>query len=211
VAALAPAATVVDLGAGTGKLTRLLAERFARVVAVEPAPAMRAVLARLCPTAEVLAGADDDVPLPDASVDAVFAAQSFHWFDDADEIARVLRPRGLLVAMFNGPDSPVEPSIDAALDVLRERLPSALDYDPFDLGAGRRPELRQFEPFRHVCLPNVQQFDRESLVAFYASMGWVADLPDDERVPLLDAFRARLTADAYERTWACNVYWSRLR
>jgi SAM-dependent methyltransferase len=204
-------ATVLDLGAGTGKLTRLLVERFSHVIATEPAPAMRRVLEGVCPGAEVHEGADDDIPLTDASVDAVFAAQAFHWFDGVDEIVRVLRPDGALVAMFNGPDTPVEPPIDDALAALRERMPSALDYDPLDLGHGHRPELPQFAPFEHVRLRNEQRFDRESLVAFYASMGWVADLADDERLPLLEAFRARLHAHAYVRVWACDVYWSRLR
>ena len=71
---LPPTATVLDLGAGTGKLTRLLVPAFGRVVAVEPAEAMRRLLETLCPEAEALAGTGQEVPLADASVDAVFAA-----------------------------------------------------------------------------------------------------------------------------------------
>src|SRR4029453_11034776 len=98
--ALPSTATVLDLGAGTGKLTRLLVPAFGRVVAVEPASAMRAILGRLCPDAEALAGTGQEIPLVSASVDAVFAAQAFHWFDDeraVAELMRVLRPPGALV------------------------------------------------------------------------------------------------------------------
>jgi ubiquinone/menaquinone biosynthesis C-methylase UbiE len=97
---LTNAATVLDLGAGTGKLTRVLASRFDRVIAVEPADAMRHLLVRICPQVEAFAGHSRDIPLPDGSVEAVFAAEAFHWFDDDQslaEIARVLRPGGALV------------------------------------------------------------------------------------------------------------------
>ena len=76
---LGPAADVLDLGAGTGKLTRELVPRFARVVAVEPDDAMRAVLEEVVPGAEALAGRGESIPLADASVDAVFSAEAFHW------------------------------------------------------------------------------------------------------------------------------------
>ena len=92
---LLSSAKVLDLGAGTGKLTRLLVPAFRRVVAVEPQDAMRRVLEAVCPEAEAHAGNAAEIPLGDASVDAVFVAQAFHWFDNESalaEIARVLRP-----------------------------------------------------------------------------------------------------------------------
>src|SRR2546425_12464886 len=82
-------ATVLDGGAGTGKLTRLLVSVFDRVIAVEPADPMRRQLVRLCPDAEALEGSGQDIPLPDASVDAVFAAEAFHWFDDDRALAEI--------------------------------------------------------------------------------------------------------------------------
>jgi SAM-dependent methyltransferase len=211
VAGVAPDATVLDLGAGTGKLTRLLVGRFEHVIAVEPADAMRRVLEAVCPAAESRAGTADAIPLPDASVDAVYAAQAFHWFDDEQsvrEIRRVLRPGAPLVAMFNGPGAPVEPPIDDVLALLRERAPEAVDYDPLDLGHGRAPDLSGFASFDHARFPNSQTLDREGLVAFYASMGWIGDLPDDERLALLDGVRTRLSADAYRRVWETDVYWA---
>jgi ubiquinone/menaquinone biosynthesis C-methylase UbiE len=89
------ATAVLDLAAGTGTVTRLLIGRAARVVAVEPDERMRAVLAARCPEAEVLEGRGEDIPLPDASVDAVAIASAWHWLDPdraVPEIVRVLRP-----------------------------------------------------------------------------------------------------------------------
>ena len=93
------ATAVLDLAAGTGAVTRLLVGRAARVVAVEPDERMRAVLAARCPEAEVLEGRGEDIPLTDASVDAVVVASAWHWLDPeraVPEIARVLRPGGYL-------------------------------------------------------------------------------------------------------------------
>jgi SAM-dependent methyltransferase len=219
---LPSAATVLDLGAGTGKLTRLLVPAFGRVLAVEPAQAMRRLLVTLCPEAEALAGTGDEIPLPDASVDAVFAAEAFHWFDDKRalaEIARVLRPDGALVLMWNLPSAPTEPSIRAVEQLLTERVPKGyLGYDPLDLGGPRYVSGEwhialagaPFEPLREARLRNPQTLDREGLVAFFASMGWLADLPDVERLPLLDEVRSLLTASEYRRLWETHFYWTRL-
>lgn len=216
-----PTATVLDLGAGTGKLTRLLVPAFGRVVAVEPAEAMRRMLETLCPEAEALPGTGQEIPLGDASVDAVFAAQAFHWFDDeraVAEIARVLRPRGALVLMWNLPAEPWEPSTAAVEEILTRRGPkrSEVSYDPLDLGgpryaSGEWPLAESsFEPLQETRLPNPQTLDRDGLVAYFASMGWLADLPDDERLPLLDEVRSLLAAPEYRRIWQTHVHWTRL-
>jgi SAM-dependent methyltransferase len=221
-AALPPTATVLDLGAGTGKLTRVLTTAFDRVVAVEPAEAMRRLLAAHCPQAETLAGNAHEIPLADESVDAVFAAQAFHWFDDEPavaEITRVLRFRGKLVLMWNLPSGPTQPSIAAVEQFLAERGPTAEEFgsDPLDLGGPRYASGEwvlalesPFEPLRSAQLPNPQTLDREGMVAFFASMGWLADLPDAERIPLLDEVRSRLITDEYQRLWETYVYWTRL-
>jgi SAM-dependent methyltransferase len=104
-------ACVVDLGAGTGKLTDSLLNRNVEVVAVEPDPQMLAVLAARLPQVRALAGSAEQIPLPDGSVDAVLVGQAFHWFrrPDADrELARVLRSGGVAGMIWNLPDRSVE-------------------------------------------------------------------------------------------------------
>jgi SAM-dependent methyltransferase len=221
IAGLPGASTVLDLGAGTGKLTRLLVSRFGRIMAVEPAEPMRRVLAMLCLEAEVLAGSAEEIPLADASVDAVFAAEAFHWFDGERalaEIARVLSPGGALVVMWNVPAGPTEPSIAAVDQLVHERAPRDLGHDPGDLNASRfaSGEWRAafagspFEELREARLPNPQTLDRDGLVAFLASMGWIADLPDVARSALLERIRSLLDADEYLRPWETRAYWTRL-
>ncbi|HWJ96893.1 MAG TPA: methyltransferase domain-containing protein, partial [Acidimicrobiales bacterium] len=105
---IAPGRTVVDLAAGTGKLTRLLAATGASVTAIEPVDAMRDQLLQACPGVEAVSGTAEAIPLPDRTVDALTVAQAFHWFDPAAalaEIARVLRPGGALGIVFNERDT----------------------------------------------------------------------------------------------------------
>jgi SAM-dependent methyltransferase len=221
VAEVPASSSVVDLGAGTGKLTRLLLARFARVVAVEPADAMRLRLIELCPDADALAGSAEAIPAADASVDAVFSAEAFHWFDGERalaEIARVLRPHGALVLMWNVPAGPTEPPTEALERFVDERAPRDLAYDPFDLNAERfvSGEWRRafagspFEELREASFANEQTLDRDAFVSLLASMGWVAGLPDDERLPLLDTMRSLLDADEYVRPWTTLVFWTRV-
>jgi SAM-dependent methyltransferase len=216
-------ATVLELGAGTGKLTRLLITRFAHVIAVEPDEAMRHMLASLCPKAETCAGSAEAIPLAEGCVDAVFAAEAFHWFDGERalaEIARVLRPLGALILMWNVPGGPTEPSIAAVEQLLTERAPAReeLGHDPVDLNTHRFASGEWRAPFadsafgelREARFANPQTLDRAALVAFFESMGWLGDIPAPERLPLLDRVRSLLDADEYRRSWETHVYWTRL-
>jgi ubiquinone/menaquinone biosynthesis C-methylase UbiE len=106
-----PGRQIVDLAAGTGKLTALLVEAGADVIAIEPIAAMRDRLRRQLPGTPVLAGTAEDLPLANRSVDAVLVAQAFHWFDvrrAMTEIARVVRPGGFLGLIWNPRDRGVE-------------------------------------------------------------------------------------------------------
>ena len=215
-------AAVLELGAGTGKLTGLLVSAFARVFAVEPDTEMRRRLGAFCPDAQLLRGNAEEIPVADASVDAVFAAQSFHTFDQRRaiaEIERVLRPRGAIVLLWNVSAGSAQPSIAAVHDLLDEHWPK--DWDPIDLGLAyaSRDWPREwqemfaksaFEELEEARFQNPQTADKESLVAFFASMGWIAVLPNDRRVPLLEEVRSRLTAPEYVLPWETRVYWARL-
>jgi SAM-dependent methyltransferase len=224
VAGVSSSATVLELAAGTGKLTRVLLGRFARVIAVEPAPAMRRLLVERCPAAEVLAGSAEQIPLPDAACDAVFVAEAFHHFDVGralGDIARVLRPQGALILLWNVPVGPWEPQITEVEQLLVERIGrlGALNYDPLDLGGTKYTSRTWAHPFaaspfevlQEDRLPNPQTLDPEGLTAFLASMGWIADLPDSERLPLLGQVRSLLTASVYARQWETHVHWTSLR
>ncbi|MCI0156058.1 class I SAM-dependent methyltransferase [Leifsonia shinshuensis] len=102
---------VVDLGAGTGKLTRALIDRGREVVAVDPSPQMLEVLGERVPEADVRLGSAEGLPVPDASAGLVVAAQAWHWVDPAvavPEVARALRPGGRLGLVWNDRDENVE-------------------------------------------------------------------------------------------------------
>jgi ubiquinone/menaquinone biosynthesis C-methylase UbiE len=147
-------APVVELGAGTGKLTRMLVDRFDRVVAVEPLTGMRVLLESLVPQAEVLTGRAEEIPLADDVVQAVFSAEGFHWYDGEAALAeaeRVLQPGGGLVLMWNVSAEPTEPSIAAAATLLNERGSSERQVSRYDSGEWREPFVRsRFEELRHA-------------------------------------------------------------
>jgi SAM-dependent methyltransferase len=214
-------AAVLELGAGTGKLTRVLIDEFAQVIAVEPDPAMRRWLAELGPRCELLAGTAEQIPLANTSVDGVFVAEAFHWFAHEralTEIARVLRPGGVLVLMWNRPAGTIEPPIAAVEQLLEPHWPKDIEM-PLDLDPSRFSYARDwpdafvasaFEPLRELQMPNSQTVDRDGLVAFFGSMGWIGDLPPEQLATLLGEVRSRLTADEYQLPFETNVHWTRL-
>ena len=105
------ATDILEIGAGTGILTRLLSERVAHVTAVEPDERMRAVLDAGQVDLEVLAGAAEEIPVADSTVDVVIAQSAWHWVDEeraVPEVARVLRPGGRLSLVWSGPDRSVD-------------------------------------------------------------------------------------------------------
>jgi ubiquinone/menaquinone biosynthesis C-methylase UbiE len=208
-------ATVLDLGAGTGKLTRMLVEQFDRVVAVEPLDGMRALLTALVPQARVLTGHAEMIPLADNSCDAVFCAENFHWFDGdlaVAQIVRVLRPGGTLILLWNVPAKPTEPSITAAADLLQRRGSSERAVARYDSGEWRKPFIgSRFEQLREAHSFHAQSVDREELLAYFASMSWIAVLPEQERRDLLEEVRGLLDADRYTRFWRTERHVTTLR
>lgn len=213
----------MELGAGTGKLTCVLVPAFGQVIAVEPDEGMRRLLRSHCPQASVITGRAESIPQADQSVDAVFIAEAFHLFASkhaVGEIARVLRPGGVLTLMWNVPAGPAEPPVAAVDQLLVDRGPDpgTAGYDPADLnprryasGDWRLPFAEsRFGDFQEASLPNPQVLDRDGLVAFFASMGWIADLPDTTRLPLVHQIRSLLPAVEYRRPWLTRVHWARL-
>jgi len=194
-------ADVLDLGAGTGKLTRLLATRH-RVVAVEPDAQMRALIR----DAEALPGTAEAIPLADDSVDAVFAAEAFHWFDAPRtlvEVARVLRPRGVLSLVWNRAD----PSEDVLPEGVLPKLPGGHPrLTDWRLAFDAAP----FEPLREVLLPQESEVPRVVLLDFFASVSPLTSLPPDERAAALERIANALDRPTYRRRWNVAVHWTRL-
>jgi SAM-dependent methyltransferase len=220
-AGLPSSATVLELAAGTGKLTRLLVSRFARVVAVEPDASMRRLLVVGCPESEAMDGLAEQIPLAGHSVDAVFVAQAFHWFDNEaalTEIARVLRPHGALVVMWNVSSGPTMPTITAVEELLAPIWPQDSDFPHDMMRRGWTPDAWQlafaqvtFDEIHEAKLANPQTVDPQGLVAFFGSLGWVATVPDEDRQQLIDTMRSQLTATEYVLPWQTRVHWTRLR
>jgi ubiquinone/menaquinone biosynthesis C-methylase UbiE len=202
-------AEVVDLAAGTGKLTRLLAERFDRVVAVEPDERMRALLG-----GGSLAGTAERIPLPDASADAVFVGDAFHWFDATvalGEIARVLRPRGGLVLLWNDWWDTDPPIPAAAAELLREPFERSGRCFQADVQAWRGAfEGSPFEPPREERLRGEATRSAEELATLFCSTSSIASLEPAER----EALRGRLVDlldGEYRLPVEVELVWTRLR
>ena len=186
---LGPGRTAVDVGAGTGKLSRLLAATGARVVAVEPLAEMRALIEGV----ETLDGTAEELPLADGVADVVTVAQAFHWFDHEralPELHRVLRPGGSLVLVWNmrDLDDPLQRGVEellapmrAAVSARHGRWREPLTRSPL-FGAGETREFR-YE----------QRFTADDLCDRVASTSFVAALEDDEREALLTRVRALTT------------------
>jgi SAM-dependent methyltransferase len=203
---LGPEASVLDLAAGTGRLTSELARRFAHVIAVEPNDSMRALIA----DGDVRAGTAEKIPVADASVDAVFVGEAFHWFAPhaaIPEIARVLRPRGGLAIVHLHWWETEPPLPDAALELLREpwlRF-SAQRNPPWD-GAF---DVTAFEPLRYERAEDGIDVDPEELLELYSTTSSLAALAHDARAELLARVRPLLDG-AYRLPIKSELAWTRL-
>src|ERR1700760_436542 len=186
---------VLDLGAGTGKLTRELAGRGPDVVAVEPLAGMRDELSRVLPGTPVLDGSAEHIPLPDGSVDAVLAAQAWHWVAPeraAPEVARVLRPGGTLGLVWNERDD-AEPWVGELNGIVNE-LGRRLQAEAMREG-NNSDQPRVGPPFGPLELHQVRwvhDTTKPELVDMIASRSYVILLPPDRRAVLLAAARQPL-------------------
>jgi SAM-dependent methyltransferase len=195
---------VLDLGAGTGKLTQVLAARYARVIAVEPLDELRALLAVRVPGAEVRAGAAEAIPLDDASVDAVFAGQAFHWFANdtaVGEIARVLRPGGVLALLWNVPNG--TPSVPPAYN---ERLEALHDEGRPDPPDDRVLDRFPFGEQHEEVVEHEHLSPRDDVLALAASVSWIAMRDDREEV--LAELGGLLPPGEYVFPLRCEMTWT---
>ena len=183
---------VLELGAGTGKFTRLLVERGVDVLAVEPVAAMRERLAALGGGVTALDAVAESLPLAPGAARAAVAVQAFHWVDAPralEELHRVLEPGGRIGLAWNDRDADAAPwqhELDALLEPRRGDTPTHRD------GAWRAAveaspayELRESRAWRWA-----QPMTAALLVDRVASISFVAALPDDERAALLAEVRA---------------------
>jgi SAM-dependent methyltransferase len=203
--------TIVDLGAGTGKLTRALLVTGARVIAVEPGDAMRAELERALPEVEALRGAAENIPLADASVDCIAVGSAFHWFrhDEAlPELHRVLRRGGGLALLWNSRDrdQPIHREIGDLIEpFVRRGRPGPEHW----ADALRRSNL--FSAPEEAHFPWVQKLDADGLVARVGSISFIASASPEARAELAGLLRgvaARL-GGTVDFPYVTDVYVSR--
>lgn len=195
---------VVDVGAGTGKLSRLLVGRAADVVCVEPDERMRAVLARQVPEATVRDGAGEHIPLEDASADAVLVSSAWHWMDHAAttaEVARVLRPGGTLGVVWSGIDWTDEwfQQVRARVEADAAAAPSSVMAALVDRAAmddsTHALELPRDAPFSEPEQHSVRwtlPMTADDLVGMLGTVSGILVLPDDRRRAVISEVRDAL-------------------
>ncbi|WP_245722159.1 class I SAM-dependent methyltransferase [Nocardia crassostreae] len=179
---------VLDLGAGTGKLTGVVLETGVPVRAVEPDAAMRAALRERFPEVSALAGTAESIPLPDDSVDAVGVGMAFHFFDQArafPEIARVLRPGGVVAALWNDHDDSVEWVAELGR-VSRSTLSLS--------GRARTgvPDHPLFRPFEQNVFPHSHRRTADGLTATIGTHSHTLIVTPEERAEVLGRIAAFL-------------------
>jgi SAM-dependent methyltransferase len=213
---IAPGRTVVDVGAGTGKFTSLMAATGASIVAVEPLEAMRAALAGELTVVKILEGTAEAMPLADGSADAITVAQAFHWFDlprALPEFQRVLRPVGRLGVIWNDLDVSVPwvAEFNAIIAVPRVGTPHPSESGAADLGNWFGPQVRARFGHAHV-------HDRESLLDRVNSMSFVAVQPEAGRAEIFERVGALVDGhpqlagrETFDLPYVTEAFWAERR
>lgn len=188
--AIGPGRQVLDVAAGTGKLTRSLVATGATVVASEPSESMRSVFATTVPGTPQVASTAELLPFADDSFDVLTVAQAFHWFDAPvalAEFARVLRPGGGLALVWNERDES-DPMIAELTRIskwdVHQPYPVGMDFGTVVADSGR------FQPVERTRIRFTHELDRTTFVEQVASRSYIAVLPDDRRRTILDAVAA---------------------
>ncbi len=205
---------VLELGAGTGQLSRALLGAGLELTAVEPLGPTRELLAAAIGADHVRDGRAEAIPLPEDSVEAVFAADSFHWFDETramPEIKRVLRPHGGVAILRTAPKLDL-PWTREFGEILMESRPEHPAFG--DRGAAAAlEEDPAFGPVTETFVTTPSVLDRAQLLAWVASFSWVAVLAPDERDRLLGRLEevlerhhvVRLEHDMMHHLWLARL------
>ena len=201
---------VLELGAGTGKLTTSVLALGHDVVATDPSAEMLARVRTVAPRARRVVGTAEHIALPSGSVDVVVAGQAFHWFDQQralPEIARVLRPGGVLALVWNTADQKV-PWVKKVFNLI--------GLGDADVGRDPVEGSELFAASERKVVRHWQKFDRVSLLGFCSSQSRVSTLSETERRAILD--QVGVIYDSYGRgpdgmllPWNTYCYRSRVR
>ncbi|MEU9112773.1 class I SAM-dependent methyltransferase [Streptomyces sp. NPDC048483] len=197
-----PGLRVLDLGAGTGKLTATLVALGADVVAVEPDPAMLTELRRALPAVRALPGRAEAIPLPDGSIDAVLSGNAMHWFDMAvagPEIARVLAPGGILAGLWNVMDDRVDwvaglARVGGSAAIGPRDVPASWRTETADMHLPKTGVAARFGSPEQAEFPHGQRRTADSLVATLATKAGMLVMPEQERQATLGRIRAYLAS-----------------
>lgn len=198
---ISPGTRVVDLAAGTGKLTRLLVPSGADLVAAEPVAGMRETFRAILPRVPIIASTAEQLAFRDASLDAVTIAQAFHWFDEERAVAalaRAVRRGGRVALLWNARDRTV-PWVDKVwgiMDRVEKRAPWR-SHDNWSDSAAR--EMPGFGPLHAAEFRHVQTVTPAEMVQRVASVSHVAVLAGEERAAVLEEVREVLRADPATR------------
>jgi SAM-dependent methyltransferase len=198
---LRPGRTVVDLAAGSGKLSRPLAALGCEVIAIEPVAEMRAAIGA---GIRALDGTAEAMPIGDDSADAVTVGQAFHWFDGPaalTEIERVLRPGGGLALVWNR--RPVERS---ALHAAISEIIAPYRGDAPAHGSGAWREAFAGRDLAEYRFDFVQRLDADGLANRVGSTSFIAALDEPERARVLERVRALVDGGAVDVPYVCEVH-----
>jgi SAM-dependent methyltransferase len=200
----APGRRVLDLGAGTGKLTAGLLALGVEVTAVEPDAEMLAELRRALPDVPALQGGAEAIPLPDGSVDAVLAGNAMHWFDidvAGPEIARVLAPGGILAGLWNILDDRVDwvaglAQVSGSAAIGPRDTPASWRAETADMHLPKSGAPARFGSPEQAEFPHGQRRTADSLVATLATRAGMLVMPEEEREATLGRIREYLGSRA---------------